>query len=987
MTQETDLTIKLSRHLDDPEFSDFRQAVLSNDTMALVKYFDGMSENERKRHSKYCCEYCKAVEKEYNATPWETTYRYDEDSGIAGATFQGSEKSKKLGDIWRKAKSAVVATASWSTAKDLDRFYDFEEIERILRSRRPEWTLDFLAKIVEGVDLHYGMETYWEIYRRFYREGIVKPRRFDSITELMFAVLSGSRFTEQWKREKGEKGSEVIPALKSDPDLIKHELWHIFGIEAFRRNWCYTTHDRFDKWKDALCELIREKTISSEKVLDGCFAALSRHFTDHQVKWFAQLLERMIEKLPIAENELAVDKRFLDLLDHEHPSPRGLGLKIFERLLKVGAVELDGMAVRLIPALRESVKTKPKKALALLEKMAGKRPDLHSEIFSALLVALEHETTEIQDATMEMLLKFNAFDVPKIHHTVLERSALLAASVRKRIPGDNFGNLCSPTSVSIGNLSPENVGTSPLREAIIPIGTFDELLDSATRLIESADDPDEIERFLDGISRLGSDKPKDFDKMTAPLLKRMLKLLGTDKNTYNSDGTANRLAVFPPFTGENIAADCFYIVLSWVTGEIPKHTILGPKRSYGSVSILSEVVVLGNRWIHWASAESKSDSSAYGIFSAHAKVISEQLVQGVSRQRLSTPTHRGGWIDPIIFVRRLIESFESKEAHDDLDRVLALLRLNFQGREEALVELDSKIKKRDEYVQAVRYALGAAKCKIGKTAHYWIAAGRSRAPSDDIESLEMAFPGLGPDGGEAAIYSLGKQDGYRLRVRCEPASKKKSPAGLFPTMALHSSNTHHYMDARQENPWKLTVWPSNPDPVIGAAIQSHFEYRDDNFDTGFIPYIEALQKNDVTIRKIGAATIFVGLAMKYAAIPMAATDTMIIAISQDRLKLEPIREAIRELLATGLLIPSRWLKPLKIVADQSPKHALFVQEILEGMISLLGTKVIGGFLELLYEITITQLQPIRDKECLQYLKSINGSSKAAKLAKKLLEMK
>lgn len=980
MTTKDDPLYVLPKQLDDPDFAGFRDAVLSPEASIVVQYFDGMSEKERKRHAKYCYDFCKFFEKAFVSTPFDHIYKYNADGIRKGGTIQASVKGAKLGDIWGNAKLAVIATASWSTLKELNWFYDMERVETILRARRPEWTLDFLALLIGRIDLCFHMEVYWEPYRRFVHEGIVAPKRFDAITELMFAILSGSRFAYAYVQGDGEEGSEIMAGLKNDPDLIEHELWHIFEIEAFRRNWCYTTHDRFDKWKDTFCELILEGTIPKEKVFDGCFSALSRNFSDHQSKWFVQLLERMIEKLSISEQELIGDQRFLALLDHDHSSPRGLGLKILERLLKSDSVKLDGIAARLNSTLRESAKTKPKKAIALLATMLRKRPDLRNEIFESLLTALEHEAVEIQNAALDLLLECNAFENPTIRDAVLERSSLLASSVQKRIPGGNAPKIAAKQQEDSFSEQLEMVF---VREPIEPIRTFDELLDSATCLIESANDRDEIERFLDGVSRLGTEKPVGFEKMTAPLLKRMLKSLGTDQNTYTSDDTAKSLDVFPPFTGENIAADCFFIVLAWIVGEVPQHKKIPTKNKK---TILSEVSILGKRWIHWSPYDNDEGCPAYWIFSGHAKALAQQVVQGVSRHRLSAPTHRGGWIDPTVFVQRLTEAYESKIVHEDIDRVLALLRLDLQGREEALKLLDAKIKKRDEYVQAVRYALGAAKCKIGKTAHYWIAAGRSRLPFEDIEALEKAFPDYGPDAGRAAVYSLKERDGYQMIVPCEPTSRKRIELALFPTVALHASNTYDYMDARQENDWKLCVWPSNPDPAIGAAIQSHFEYQNDNYDTGFIPYLEVLQKSEIAIRKISAAAIFVGLTMKYAAIPMAATDTMILAISQGRLKEQPVLEAVRELLATGLMTPSRWLKPLQIVAEQSPKHALLVMNLLEGIIPHLDLRTLGGFLELLHEIAITQERPIRSEECLKFLTSLKGSGKAAKLAKKLLEI-
>lgn len=984
MTKSVAEIIALPERFKSEEFAEFVNAVLASknsettppEDLEIVKYFDGMSESDRKKHAKFAYDFFRYVEREYFTAPWERNDEYDENGVLTGITGSPSKRGRLLHDVWLQSKVAVIATASWSTLKEVNWFGLSDGMEAVLRSRRPEWTLDFLEKIIGRIELHSNMAPYWELYRRFRMEGIVGQRRCDSITELMFAVLSGSRYSEKWKREKGEAGSSVVTGLKNDSGLIENELWGIFEIETFRRNWCYTTHDRFHVWKNAFCELIAEGTIPAARVIDGCFNAMNRPlFTDHHVKWFVQLLELLIEKLPITDVELTADARFLELLEHRHANPRGLGLKVFERVLNSGKLELAGMAARLNLVLREPAKAKPKKALGFLKKIAQKNPALREEVFAADLKALEHEAVEIQEAALDLLLEFSALDVPGVREQLEKTAPLLASSVRRKIPGGDAKKEISATKKPLVVAHPPTIH----REPIAPIKTFEELLDAAVILLESANDRDEIDRFLDGISRLGSKKPEGFEEMTAPLLKRAIKMLGTSSNLginpkYLKDKNARYLAIFPPFTGESIAADCFYLILSWLGGELPKcATTEYRNRFHGNASIV-EMKFRGKTWVYVRDEGHREECPAYWIFTENAESIAKQVLAGISRPRLSAPTHRGGWIDPGVFVHRLIEAKKSKIAHEDIDRVLGILRLDFKGRPAALKKLDAAITAPEEYIKAVRFALGAEKCKIGKTAHYWVAAARTRSPFEDFSRLEKTFPGLGPDAGTAAVYSIEKTKKHDFNVRCGPLAKKKTKAALFPSIALHSPNTIDNMDAKQENDWKLNVWPGNPDPAIGAAVAYHYMYADDNIDTGFIPYIEIMQQGDIAINKIGAAAIFLA---------MAATDTMIIAISQGRLDSEKVVAAVREIIATGWLVHSRWLNPLATVTAESPLHADSVRRILEGIVPSLDSKILGGFLELLYEILVANEWKLSDLATIEYLGSIKESGKAAKSAKKI----
>jgi len=128
------------------------------------------------------------------------------------------------------------------------------------------------------------------------------------------------------------------------------------------------------------------------------------------------------------------------------------------------------------------------------------------------------------------------------------------------------------------------------------------------------------------------------------------------------------------------------------------------------------------------------------------------------------------------------------------------------------------------------------------------------------------------------------------------------------------------------------------------------------------------------------------LAMKCPVVYTTATDTLIAVVLEGRLTAEAAALSARELLALEILTAGRWLRPLKVVAEQSDVHAVFVHELLENIVPDLPPRDAGGFVELLYELTVSLGRPITTKRCRQFLESRAGSGKAAKLGKKLLEM-
>ena len=986
MAKKETQTTTLPQRLLIPEFAALRKVILTKDGRAVCDYFDGMTEKERQKHAKYCFEWYQTIEKIFFS---EGDGIIDENGVISYVPQREQQGRLTLRDLRWRSQWPVIATAGWSVLKGLRGFFVTEEFETILRSRRPDWTIHFLEKRAAELDLDFWDRSLeWTVYRRFVHEKIIEPSQADSMTELMFAALSGSRYTEI---KTGKPGVSVLEELRKDPALIVDGLWNIFEITAFRRNWCFTTHDHFHHWKTAFCELIRDKTLPPDRVLDGCFRAIQRPFSDHHVKWFVQLLERLIAEMPINEDVLAGDPRFLSLLELSQPSPRGLGLAILERLLKKDKIDLRGIAGRLVPLLREEARSKPKKVLVILEKIARQRSDLRHEVFDTLLEGLRHETAEIQDASLNLLIGFDAMNDAATCDSVRKMADDLAASVRKRLadflPATSKPTKPMPVTEEIAGLRATGQSLEAVREPIVPICNFDELLDLAIRLAESAHDPDEIERLLDGLSRLGYEEPEDFERKTAPLLKRIFRLMGNQKD-YDSEEF--QLWMHLPFCGIFPIHDCIYLLLTWVLKQVPTSTCSWEERPLihrvNKVKVF-RIKVRGRVWMTWSYPRERSIACPpFQLFSEHVKAIAERLARRESQQLLSTPTHRDGWIDPTIFAERLIEAHRTRVVPGEHDRVLALLRLDFPTRDLALREIEQRLKTKDEYVEAVRYALGASHVKIGKTPHYWIAAARCRSPFADDPAIDRAFPGYGPDAGRTASYTLKAGEHVGIDVQCSPSPDNSNVDwSLFPTVGLHTPIKEHPMNFQQEHRWKLLIWPQNLDPAIGSAIQPHSSgWFDAAYDTGFQPFIDVMQRRDVPIHKIGAAAIFTALAIKCSSVHTAAMDSLIITLEQGRLTPETMTEAVQEILPLDRLIVTRWLKPLKTTAEQSDHHAAAVRDLLENIVQLIHSKSVGGFLELLHELCILTGSSIREPACRRFLESLTGTGKAAKLAKKLL---
>ncbi len=966
-------SVDLPKSLVDPKFDAVRKLLLESSRTLdkywrktnVAKFFDGMSEERRSEMAPFCMEWYKFLRKafpnKYKDTP---------------PLFFPADA--EVGHAYHAIKVTVVACCSYpeiqKVLKEDGAFFIDEAVEKVLWSRRPAWSSDFLLFIAQ---LPGTSDTtsrfYWRLYRQFVKEKIIAPVKNDFWLRTMFSCKM------------------TATQLKNDPGLLESDIWEFFEFTSFPRNWSLTSIDNGNEWKNAIVSLISEKRLDKSRIVDGCFRSIFRPLSDNESKWYVQLLER----IPFDKDEMQrEEQRFFDLLNHPNPTPRGLGIKILEKRFNGGFLN-DKTVLDYIPAvLREPVKAKAKTGITLLEKIAMRNEPLHSKIMQTALEGLKHEAQEIQESTLNFLIKYDGFVCPEVMNSVNNIASSLPASLRMKIPGEDRPK--ETVSISVSKTTP----STPIAkyESITPIQSFEELLDLATRLVEGFNEIDDLERFLDGLGRLGCDKPEDFDSKSAAILARVQKKIETFKTTHPENGSnLELLSGFRPFKGEDIMVDIRFAVASWICGEMPQIEMMSEpidlkwKHRSPEEHICTKIMRHGRRT--WYDRESTRPSNpALLILSKRIETVAKNICSGKTVSLLSSPTHHGGWVDPEIFVKRLVEAQTKRDEHEDDDKVLALIRLMPEGREKALKTFEKEISSKSEWNDAVRYALGAEKVKIGKTPHLWIAAARCRTPFGAIPEMEKAFPGYGPDAGMSAKYrfEIKKIKYYDETIFAIPEPELKDTKidpTLFPLMALHLSSMQDWQERDGIFPWFLSIWPQNLNPVIAASISSHSQNIDKNYDYGFRYVIQAMSSPGVSLRPIGIAALFLGLGMKSPLVHTAATDTAIAAINDGRLTPELAAGPIRDLLALEILTLSRWLKPLKTIVEQSDRHATFVQQLLESIIESLPPKDVGSFLELLYELGVSLNVKIKLESCRRFLETLSGSGKSGKLAKKLLELK
>ncbi len=309
-----------------------------------------------------------------------------------------------------------------------------------------------------------------------------------------------------------------------------------------------------------------------------------------------------------------------------------------------------------------------------------------------------------------------------------------------------------------------------------------------------------------------------------------------------------------------------------------------------------------------------------------------------------------------------------------------------------------------EWLQAIRYALGADDVQIGNNQPLWIAAARARAPWADDQQLISKWPQLGPDAAEAARLSVksgvrksGEFTFYDVEIECEPKPPETHDP-LFVTVTFFSRQAldreHSYelggFAGRTAGSvrWTATIWPLARESFFSASVVTCFSNLDwSEAEWQNRSMLEPLIQSRTPLRYAGLYLLTGMLAAKEPGESGLATDIVIRAIEDGRLGSDNLGRGLSRLLVTGIIKPGRWQKSLEQVARASKVHAavvwLALQSCFENVTQELP-KDTARLLELLYELTLELGVPLSNQACCAWLSGNSHTGKTAKLAKSLL---
>ncbi len=408
---------------------------------------------------------------------------------------------------------------------------------------------------------------------------------------------------------------------------------------------------------------------------------------------------------------------------------------------------------------------------------------------------------------------------------------------------------------------------------------------------------------------------------------------------------------------------------------------------------------------------------------------------------LATPTHKGGWIEPLSLVRRIkayqdqkrlldksgffdlpksfqifIQSFSKKESpysNDAAEFVQALLRLAPDGRKEALNEAASI---KGTVGKALRYALGGGDISTIDQPAFAIAAFRSREPrgicpifgdtsrqnlpdviypakysynSDEIvKFLNDHYRTISPRLPDFLTVVIDGKTAFPQETLFEAvtANGLASLASvneelyryhLYPTLLIHRNRRNMFESGGRD--WSLD-WLQNKEPLLARMAKVVLQ-NINSIGNDWQDEFSVLFDPDFALDENGSWFFSLALTAKHDDFRRLALDILIAAVEENRANPEKIGEAIARLLEHKFTVV-RWTKSFRELSRVSPLHALFSWQALMSLLAIVKGGCPVGFLELILELK-EEYGFALSQESLSALEHFGGSGKIAKLAKSL----
>ncbi|BBO32544.1 DUF6493 family protein [Lacipirellula parvula] len=878
---------------------------------------------------------------------------------------------------------------------------------KVLTDRRPEWIDDF-------VDHHLSPRNEWQTFewaplRELIRNGVCAKPTSDGYVRL-YAMNMGAWYyhTDQYV--------PISEQLAAEPDLLD-DVWRLFEVENFAFSapmevTSSNTPSQYESWHTSIAKLSARGLLDRQRLLDESIAALQRGFKNNALSGYARLHDHL---QPTLDELAARQPAYLDLLTARVGQVVNFGINTLKKLDQAKRLDDAGFIAGAGRAFDLPAKGPAKTAIGLFKKIGKRSPQLTPTATRALLhSALIHPDADCAAAAAQLLVEWRAQLDEKTIAAINERLPELPATVQallqplvvaanNGISPSLAGAAVTPDDAEIAtavaelrqqaDALPERwrtlVGVDDALAAVdedrwpaaidfvwtdVPILTgvellprvesADELLDLVARAVEQVESGDDIERILDGIARLGAQKPPDCERRANPILQRI-----AERPQFNGHSITDITCTPKGF----IAA-----VIWWLGGD---DLLASFRRDWERINYSSNIV---------------------DFLSRRCEETLARLRAGHFGPMLSTPTHAGGWIDPLAFAARWRYWLANPAARLDLDLVLALHRMAPDHRPAALAELANV---EHPSIAAIRWALGdrSTPPRIApEAAELWVAAANARGQDSAFTAIADAGVLLqGPNVSGRAHYawtiswhewkSFSGDETFRLpqiKFTRSPALAG-SPGDDCLAALLHSFQDRYWRPSMIEH--LASLQPSDGSGLLSAGIERLIGRIDDpssSFEPNH-PFLQSLIQVDRPLDELAYLALVTGFMGKDADSAAVARDALIDAVDDGRADGQAFGALLSQLTLADWLKLNRISANLAEVARNSPLHAATVAQAIDALIAAYAAFALPRDFHHLLTVQLELLMQLglrpTEAACAS-LRKATGSSKTGKLSARMLAL-
>ena len=822
-------------------------------------------------------------------------------------------------------ESALVAMLAAATASEFRRSRrphihgDLNAVLHILERRDEAFRRTWVDLAMDDVNRN-GLR----IARRLVHDGSTAKPTSDAYTIALVSEPLAFDLTVPLDATGLPHHESVLDVLRANPDLLVEDVWRVFEVEGGGEH-SLAAHDKYTSdelsWRTALVTLAADGTIDRQRLLDASLDALQRGFAPFRAQWFSAFHEAL---MPTIEEKSVRASTYLALAASPVGPTVSMAVKALALVQKAGSLDPHEVVATIGPALLTPAKGTAKRAVALLAK-AG---DVCNTDEAALVLvdALGHPAKEVQASALEHLRRWSPMGPTS---AVADRLAFLAdgchVSVRATLDGWSGGAEVSDSAPTSSPTLPP-----PLREidltavewlapnrSLAVITDRDALYERASAAMEDPGDPDEIEVVLEALARFDVSTVAE-DRRARTLAKRAAKLQTNADRPVQSHLASCIVARFAPD--------------AWTEPQSRR----APSTD-GRV-VLDELL------------ERRLD--------VLARAFRHRGVVGL----LSTPTHRGGWIDPLSLIERLL-AWPSAEPPDETDLTAALLRTAPDA---------------DRIGRALSHA--GTSPRVPESVRTMLAGWPQWCRADDHRATGWTVT--------TTSSKIGERTYWHHQLHVVGADDVLTPAGAPLTVRLKSSRwgslSDRYCNDRVGLWWTGSLLPGMPGRWACAGADAiGATYDSGDVQHGDVGLFEAFFDADVPLGGDAHLLVALGTNDRRPAVHSLAVDLAVASVADGRLDHVRFGQEIGRLASTGVVAPGRWGTTLRSVADAGAAHHVFVRLAFEDAMATARPRRpqdILGLLELFETLLLEDGVTVTRPEARVALASLAATSRTSKTA-------